>query len=124
MLDTKTSTHLMFAMTQSALAIGSEQTAPLTAYWLLKDVNLVSVGAKQFGKIMHTDDLFYLNAIARDYLIYKDTHWSLRRDRSLKIKFSDWSSDHYIYEDLGDKYWIKRDSPLAVWCILNDLELK
>jgi hypothetical protein len=114
----------MFAMTQSALAIGLKKTAPLTAYWLLKDVNLVSVGDKQFGKIMHTDDLFYLNAIARDYLIYKDTHWSLRRDRSLKIKFTDWSSDHYIYEGNGDKYWIKRDSPLAVWCILNDLELK
>jgi hypothetical protein len=114
----------MFAMTQSALAIGSEQTAPLTAYWLLKDVNLDASGAKQFGKIMHTDDLFYLNAIARDYLIYKDTHWSLRRDRSLKIKFSDWSNDYWIYEGNGDKYWIKRDSPLAVWCILNDLELK
>jgi hypothetical protein len=111
-------------MTPFASAIGSEQTAPLTAYWLLKDVNLVSVGGKQFGKIMHTDDLFYLNAIARDYLIYKDTHWSLRRDRSLKIKFSDWSNDYWIYEGNGDKYWIKRDSPLAVWCILNDLELK
>jgi hypothetical protein len=124
MLDTKTSTHLMFAMTQSALAIGSEQTAPLTAYWLLKDVNLVSDGPAQYGDTMNPDDLFYLNAIARDYLIYKDTHWSLRRDRSLKIKFSDWSNDYWIYEDNRDKYWIKRDSPLAVWCILNELELK
>jgi hypothetical protein len=51
MLDTRTLKPLMFAMTQSALAIGSEQTAPLTAYWLLKDVNLVSVGAKQFGNV-------------------------------------------------------------------------
>jgi hypothetical protein len=41
----------MFAMTPFALAIGSEQTAPLTAYWLLKDVNLDANGAKQFGNV-------------------------------------------------------------------------
>ena len=51
MLNTKTSTPPMFAMTPFALAIGSEQTAPLTAYWLLKDVNLDANGAKQFGNV-------------------------------------------------------------------------
>ena len=51
MLDTKTSTPPMFAMTPFASAIGSEQTAPLTAYWLLKAASLDANGGKQFGDV-------------------------------------------------------------------------
>jgi hypothetical protein len=38
-------------MTPFALAIGSEQTAPLTAYWLLKVVSLDASGVKPFGNV-------------------------------------------------------------------------
>ena len=51
MLNTKTSAPPMFAMTPFASAIGSEQTAPLTAYWLLKVVSLDASGGKPFGNV-------------------------------------------------------------------------
>ena len=124
MLDTLTLKPLMCAMTQLGWVIGSGLTAPHIAYWLLKDANLGVVGAKHYGKLMNPDELYYLNAVARDYLKYKDTHWSLRRDRSMKINFRDWNQDYWIYDGNGDKFWILRESPLAVWCILNDMELR
>jgi hypothetical protein len=52
MLNTKTSAPPMFAMTPFALAIGSEQTAPLTAYWLLKAASLDASGAKLSGNVV------------------------------------------------------------------------
>ena len=51
MLNTKISAPPMFVMTPFALAIGSEQTAPLTAYWLLKAASLDASGVKLIGNV-------------------------------------------------------------------------
>ena len=51
MLNTETLAPPMFAMTPFALAIGLEQTAPLTPCWLLKAVSLDANGAKQLGNV-------------------------------------------------------------------------